>query len=117
MIMVYVSTELLDGHYDVMKPQIIAFAKALPALYLSYQAIVRSNSGPHGNSLFAFYPKLFGVGLFFCGFGDAALRLEDVFLEDADKYFLAGIVFFCLELKRNFFVPLRAADTCRRSFM
>ena len=94
MIMVYVSTELLDGHYDVMKPQVIAFAKALPALYLSYQTITGSTSGPGANNLFSFYPKIFGVGLFFCGFGDAALRLEDVFLEDADKYFLAGIVFF-----------------------
>ena len=90
MIGLYISTEIADGNFDIVKPQVIALTKALPALYLSYHVVTSSGANP----FFAFYPKIFGIGLLFCAFGDAALRLELAFPANGDIYFLTGIAFF-----------------------
>ena len=85
----YAVCEYVSGHYSPLKPVTLASAKALPALYLFVSAVTQGKQ-----IAMAYYPKLFGIGLLFCAFGDAALRLEMAF--GNDQYFLAGIVFFLI---------------------
>ena len=62
----YALCEYVSGHYVPLRPVSLAAAKALPALYLFVSAITQNK-----DSVMAYYPKVFGMGLLFCAFGDA----------------------------------------------